>query len=321
MKTLTLTLALCLGLALPRGVDAQTPASEPAAPAAATIGVFIPSVYFSDSLARARYAESVAQKLEAAVGQPVRGKAFGAAGEFQAQVAAGAVDFAIVDAPYAAAHGGLKPIAQATSGGNGARPMQVLTQGGADSVAALAGQTMVLFDVGAAEDRFVANFIFQGQIGADYFKRAKPVRDVQAALAVVKLGKAQVTVSFEGAGGGLTSVFTSRPAPLPLFVQTRDAVDAGLVAAVKKAALGLQAPTEAYDAFGAYNPGAGPMSALRSALGSAPGGAQTEPVLSPANSPLPNVPSYLDPALPPGLVAEPPASDALSLPPPPADAL
>lgn len=292
----------------------------PEAASAATVGVYTPSVYFGDSMARARFAETVARALEGAVGQPVRGRAFGAAGEFQAQVAAGGVDFAIVDAAYALEHGGLKPLAQAVSGGNPARPMHVLSTSAAASVSTLAGQTMVVFDVGPHEDRFVSNFIFQGQIGADYFKRAKPVRDAQAALSVVKLGKAQVTLGFEGAGGGLTSVFTSRPAPLPVFVQARDAVDPALLAAVKKAVVGLSAQTEAFDAFAGYNPGAAPLTALRSALGSAPGGATTEPVLSPAVGALPPVPSHLDPALPPGLVAEPPAADAIILPAPPADA-
>ena len=311
--------AVLLALAPARAQDsASAPPPVEAAPAA-TVAVYMPSVGFADSMARARFAETVARALEGAVGQPVRGRAFGAAGEFQAQVAAGGVDFAIVDATYAIEHGNLKPLAQATSGGNPARPLQVFTSAGAASVSALAGQTLVLFDVGAREDRFVANFVFQGQIGPDYFKRAKPVRDAQAAVAVVKLGKAQVTVGYQGAGGGLSAVFTSRAAPLPIFVQARDGVDAAVLAAVKKAAVGLSAGTDAFDGLGPYNGGAAALSALRSAMASAPGGALTEPVLSPAVGALPPVTSALDPTIPAALVTEPPAADALSVPVAPAD--
>lgn len=303
---------------------AQSPAApasgpEPAAGTAVAVGVYMPSVYFPDSLSRARYAETLARGLESALGQPVRGRAFGAAGEFQAQVAAGAVDFAAVDAAYALQHGGLEPLAQAQSGGNPARPLIVLAGGGAGSVSALAGQPIVLFDVGANEDRFLSNFIFQGQVGPDYFKRAKPVRDAQAALSVVQLGKARVTIGYEGSGGGLSPVFTSRAAPLPVFVRVR-AVDPAVAAAVKKAIVGLAAPTEAYDGFGPYNGGSAALTALRSALGSPPGGATTEPVLASPAGNLPPPTSHLDPAVPPALVQEPPAADAVFVPPAPADA-
>jgi hypothetical protein len=283
------------------------------------VGVYIPSVYFPDSLSRARYAETLARSIESALGQPVRGRAFGGAGEYQSQVSSGALDFAVVDAAYALQHGGHEPLAQAQSGGNPARPLIVLASSGAGSVSALAGQPIVLFDVGANEDRFLSNFVFQGQVGPDYFKRTKAVRDAQAALSVVQLGKARVTVGYEGSGGGLSPVFTSRAAPLPLFVRVR-AVEPALAAAVKKAVVGLAAPTEAYDGFGPYNPGAAALTALRSALGSPPGGATTEPVLASPTGNLPPPSSHLDPAVPPALVQEPSPADAIIVPAAPADA-
>jgi hypothetical protein len=312
-------LALGATPALAQAPVAPASGSETPAAAAISVGVYMPSVYFPDSLARARYAETLARGLEGALGQPVRGRAFGASGEFQAQVAAGGVDFAAVDAAYAIQHGGFEPLAQAQSGGNPARPLIVLASGGAGSVSALAGQPIVLFDVGANEDRFLSNFVFQGQVGPDYFKRAKPVRDAQAALSVVQLGKARVTLGYEGSGGGLSPVFTSRAAPLPVFVRVR-AVEPGVAAAVKKAVVGLAAPTEAYDGFGPYNGGGAALSALRSAIGNAPGGANTEPVLASPAGNLPPPTSHLDPAVPPALVQEPPAADAIFVPAPPADA-
>lgn len=314
-------LALLVWLVATATARAQAPSAAPEAPPAAVVGVYAPSIFFPDSMARGRYAETLARALEGAIGQPVRGKAFGAAGEFQSQVAAGGVDFAVVDAAWLLEHGGLKPLAQAQSGGNPARPLQVLTSGDASNVSELAGASLVLFDVGGREDRFVANFVFQGQIGADYFKRGKAVRDAQAALSVVRLGKAQVTLGYEGAGGGLKSVFTSRPAPLPVFVQTRDGVAPEVAAAVRKAAVGLGAGTDTFDGFGPYNANGAALSALRSALGSAAGaGALTDPVMTPATGPLPPVTSHLDPSVPAALVAEPPAAEVIVVPPAPADA-
>ena len=312
-------LRFVFALSAARAQSPAAPASEPTAGAVVSVGVYMPSVYFPDSLSRARYAETLARGLENTLGHPVRGRAFGAAGEFQAQVAAGGVDFAAVDAAYALQHGGFEPLAQAQSGGNPARPLIVFTGSAAGSVSALAGQPIVLFDVGASEDRFLSNFVFQGQIGPDYFKRAKPVRDAQAALSVVQLGKARITIGYEGSGGGLSPVFTSRAAPLPVFVRVR-AVEPAVAAAVKKAIVGLAAPTEAYDGFGPYNGGGSALTALRSALGSPPGGATTEPVLASPAGNLPPPASHLDPAIPPALVQEPPAADAIFLPPAPADA-
>ena len=318
--TLGLSLALLLGMG-GLAVAQDTPAPAPEAAPAATVGLYAPSLPFGDSLARARYAEMLAKSLESAIGQTVRGRAFATAGEFQSQVAAGALDFAVVDASFAFEHGNLKPLAQAVSGGNPARALVVATGAGGANVSALAGQSFVLFDVGPSEDRFVANFIFQGQIAADYFKRGKSVRDAQAAVSSVKLGKAQVTLTYEGATGGLASVFTSRPAPLPIFVQARDAVEPSLLAAVKKAAVGLPAGTDVFDSFGGYNPNGAANSGLRSALSQAPGGNQIEPVFAPSGTMLPPVPSYLEAAVPASAVVEPTMVDALTVPPAPGDTM
>lgn len=285
------------------------------------VGVYIPSVAFGDSMARARFAEALAAALASATGRPARGRAFVGGAEFFAQVDAGAVDFAVVDAGVMVERPGLKPIAQATSGGNPARPLAVVASAPSTLEAAL-GKALVLHEGLGREDRYVARFVLQGERGGEPFKRLKPVRDAQAALSQVRLGKADVTVTWASQAGELAVVATARPAPLPVWVQARPDVDPAVAASVSQAATRLALGVGPFDAFGPFNPGASALTALRSALsGAVAPAARVDPVLAPSPGGLP-LPSEVVGAQPePRPVALPLPADALSVPPPADDAL
>jgi hypothetical protein len=239
-----------------------------AGPPALVVGVYTPRIYFPDSLARGRFAEQLASALEARLGQPVRGRGIAAAGEFGRQLADGALDFAVVDAQVHIERGGLRPLAQATKGGEARRPMVLVVGGGVKgrNIGELQGRTLAGVKTGGRDDRFVVNYLLQRQVDSDYFKSGRSARDAQGALSLVKLGRADAAFTFADSTAGLTPVFRSRPAPLPVFVQARAGLDGGLVDRVRDAVVGLSVSTPAFDAFTGY--AADSHKGLRAALAS-----------------------------------------------------
>jgi hypothetical protein len=287
-------LALSIALSLLAGAaQAQVPVDPGATvegPQPWVVGVYTPRVFFPNSLARNRYATSVAAALQSATGQPFRGRAFAASGAFGGQVEAGAVHFAVVEAQMVIERG-YPALAQGTSGGRSARPMVLVTAGGKGAnVGALSGRSLARVVVGKGDANFVSHFLLQGQVPSNYFKVGKTARDVQGALSLVRLGKADVTLTYAGATGGLSAVFRSRPAPLPVFVRTGAAVPAEVVAAVRGAITGVKVDAGVFDGFSGYDAKA--LAPLRRAL-AAGGRAIPKLVFSGAREELPPVSAYV----------------------------
>jgi hypothetical protein len=236
----------------------------------------------------------------------MRGRGFASGDEFRAQVGAGEVHFAVVDAQLLAERGDLDPVAQMTSGGQAARPMVLVVSPslGAARVGDLQGKELARVNAGARDAQFVSNFLLQGQVDPEYFKGSKEVRDAGSALSLVRLGKADATFTYAGTEGGLPAVFTSRSVPLPVFVRTA-AVEGGVAGAVRGAIASVRVDHPIADGFAAFNAGA--HAALRKALEAPLAKPGTAPVIAPAAGALPPVA-----ALP-----EKPGDLPLALPPPP----
>lgn len=301
-----LGLALAAGLALPRETAAQAdlPVVEPL-----TVGVYAPLMYFPNSLARSQYAQAFAERLGRVTGREFRGRAFATEGEFQNQIKAGQVHFALVDAQHQIERG-FAPIAQGVAGGRPARSM-VLVARGAQSVADLEGKRLARVRLGRGDRGFVFNFLLQNQVDPDFFADDRATRDVQGALSLVKLGKADAAFAYEGAADG---IFRSRPVPLPVFVRTGDVAPDAL-AAVKSGVLGLNldGPVQGFSGFNAEL-----LRPLAAALKSAPRGPGNRPVFARTEAALPAVPAALDPGAAP-TAALPPVADDIEVLPPPAD--
>lgn len=282
--------ALCLVAGLAQAQVPVDPGGTVEGPEPWVVGVYTPRVFFPNSLARNEYAASVAAALQGATGQPFRGRAFAAAGAFGTQVEAGAVHFAVVEAQMVLERG-YSALAQGTAGGQPTRPMVLVTAGGKGAnVGALSGKSLARVVVGKGDANFVSHFLLQGQVPTDYFKVAKTARDVQGALSLVRLGKADVTLTYASATGGLSPVFQSRPAPLPVFVRTGAAVPAEVVAAVRGAITGVKVNAGVFDGFTAYD--AKVLAPLKRALA---GGGRAIPklVFSGAREELPPVPAHV----------------------------
>lgn len=301
-----LAAGLVAALAFPRESAAQAdlPVVEPL-----TVGVYAPLMYFPNSLARSQYAQAFAERLGRVTGREFRGRAFATEGEFQNQIKAGQVHFALVDAQHQIERG-FAPIAQGVAGGRPARSM-VLVARGAQSVADLEGKRLARVRLGRGDRGFVFNFLLQNQVDPDFFADDRATRDVQGALSLVKLGKADAAFAYEGAADG---IFRSRAVPLPVFVRTGDVAPDAL-AAVKSGVLGvnLDGPVQGFSGFSAEL-----LRPLAAALKSAPRGPGNRPVFARTEAALPAVPAALDPGAAP-TAALPPVADDIEVLPPPAD--
>lgn len=281
-----------------------------------TVGVYAPQVHFQNSLARGQYAQAVAQALAAKTGLDVRGRAFGGSGEFGEQAKAGAVDFGIVDAQFAREQG-YRPIAQGVREGQTAAPMVLVVGDGVSgtTIGDLQGKRLARVAVGGSDAKFVSNFLLRGQVDPAYFKKGATARDVQGALSLVKLGKADATFAYAAAAGGMRVVYRTRPVPLPYFVQTNAAVPDEAAAKIKAAIGGVAVANPLFGGFGPPGADGAFAKALSGGL-SRPSGT---PILASVKSNLPPVPAFLDagdaaPELPP------PTLD-LPVPSPPGDLL
>ena len=306
-----LTLSLVLGPAVLGVAHAQEAAAGPAAAAAPhVVGVYAPLVFFANSSARNQYAANVAQALSAATGLPMRGRGF-------SKGFGDGVDFAIVGATQLA-RAGYTPLAQATWRGKAKRPMVLVVGGGVvgGNIGALQGAKLARPPVPKAE-AFVVNYLLQRQVDAGYFGAAarKPA-DAQGALSLVRLGRADATFTFAGSEAGLRRVFTSRPMPLPAFVQVRRDIPPETVAKVKAAIGQVSVANPVFDGFMGFS--ARVHSGLRGALGAGIKRSTPDPVVATPRRRLPPIPSFLEEGEPAVMLA--PAADDLHIPDPPRDA-
>ncbi|MEZ4467850.1 MAG: PhnD/SsuA/transferrin family substrate-binding protein [bacterium] len=304
---------LAAGLLTAAPVAAQP--EEAAAPAGYVVGVYAPRVYFPNSLARTSYANDVAARLTASTGISFSGRGFATRGDFDRQIQEGQVHFAVVEAQLQAERG-FTALAQGTTGGATSRAMVLVTsEGTGPGIGALKGRTLALVAVGGRDKSFVMNHLLQGQVPGDWFKTTT-ARDVQSALGLVKLGKADAAFTFTGNTDGLAVSFQSRPAPLPVFVQTAKELDADVVSKVRQAITGVSARNSVFDGFGALDGAA--LGRLKRDLDGGPRAPGNEPVFAAARSALPPVPDQMERG--PVVLPTPDPAPLMGIPAPPADA-
>lgn len=277
MRAVFATFALLLAAIGPGAASAQ-PGSE-AEPL--VVGVYAPHMYFANSLERSQYAEQLAAALGRSTGLTLRGRGFSTQGEFDNQVAAGQVHFAVVDAQHQLERG-YEPLAQGTAGGRPSRPMVLVAESGG-SVADLGGKRLARVQLGAGDEAFIVNYLLQSQVDPDFFGPARTVRDVQGALSLVKLGKADAAFAYEGVAPG---IFRSRPVPLPVFVRTGQLPE-DTERRVRQAVQGVSVRSPVLDGFTGYR--ADLHESLRRALRSRPAGPSNRPVVSRGGEELPAV--------------------------------
>lgn len=274
------------------------------------VGIYAPDILFASALARTGFAQQIASQLAGKTGLKFAGRGFATRADFEQQVKQGRVQFAVISAQVQVQRD-YPAFAQGQADGKSARSMVLVTREAA-SIGALKGATIA--GVGKGERGFVMNYLLQGQVAPTWFK-FKPARDVQAALGQVKLGRAGAALTFSGDTAGLNMAFTSRPAPLPVFVQTDQALAADVAAKVRGAISGVSVNGAAFSGFGPVDGKL--LAAVRGASNAALKAPGTDPVLAPARAALPPVPEFIDRSPPPVVLSQPTVD--LTAPPPPKD--
>jgi hypothetical protein len=282
-------LLFCLMLPLFFAIPAHAQTDEEAP---RVVGVYAPQVLFASALARTGFAQQIASQLASKTGLKIVGRGFATRGDFDQQVKAGRVHFAVIGAPLQARRG-YPALAQGQSGGKSARAMVLATQGG-KNISTLKGTTLA--GVSKSDRGLVMNYLLQGQVPPGYFK-FKPARDVQAALGLVKLGRAGGAFTFAGNTAGLDAAFISRPMPLPVFVQTDKTLGADVAGKVRGAIGGVALQNGTVSGFGGVDQAL--LGRIKGALNSSPRMVSTAPVLAPVRGALPPVPEFMERSTPP----------------------
>lgn len=182
MKTIAMiACALALAIAAPSVAAADD----------ITIGLFAPTAPFEGSGDRVSFVNAVADHLAgAAGGGKVTGKVYSSAGAFAAAAKKGEIQFAIVDAPYAAANGlPYTILAAATRGGGGSAAWQLVAKSSVGSIRDLRGAKVAIPSTGAKAQAFVTNALLGGEVDTSYFASIAEAADARSALTMITVGK------------------------------------------------------------------------------------------------------------------------------------
>jgi hypothetical protein len=192
-----------------------------AAPAVAqaddiTIGLYAPTAPFEGSGDRVSFINGIADHLKGVSnGAKVTGKVYGSASAFAAAVKKGEIQFAVVDAPYAAANGlPYQILATATRNNESTAAWQLVAKSSIGSIKDLKGAKVAIPTVGAKQQAFVTNVLLGAEVDASYFGSIVDAADARSAMTMITVGKADaafVTSGVEPPSGtkrllGLTNV-------------------------------------------------------------------------------------------------------------------
>lgn len=205
------------------------------------VAIYAPTAPFDGGDARFQYVSRLAQHIGSVAGVPAEGKAFNRAGDFEAAIKKGDIDFAIVDALLVADANYPRVIATATAGGQTTQQWALFASPGSGAAKAsdLAGKRLAYVSAGRRDIAFVENALLDSVVSVGRFFAGKPqaAPDVASAVQTVTLGKADAVCVPVTKAKGLRKVFDAGRIPLPAFVQAKAAVPEATVATVTKAVL------------------------------------------------------------------------------------
>lgn len=187
-----------------------------------TIGLFAPTAPFEGSGDRVSFVNAVADHLASASGgAKVTGKVYSSAGAFASAAKKGEIQFAIVDAPYAAANGlPYTILASALRGGNGSASWQLVAKTSVGNIRDLRGAKVAIPSTGAKAQAFVTNALLGGEVDTSYFASITEAADTRSALTMITVGK--VDAAFVPTGvdppGGTKKLLTLGNVGWPMFV-------------------------------------------------------------------------------------------------------
>ncbi len=205
-----------------------------------TVAIFAPSLDFKDGAARNAFVTKVAKSLSDKTGLDWTGSAFARASDFEA--ARANVDLAILDADYfSGKSGSLKPIAMLAANGTSSRRLKVIAKRGAsDKLYQYRGKRLTLVASSPLVKSFFTSNVLGNEVKADeYFGSIDEARDIRSALNAIELGKADLTMTYEGYDSGYTTVYTSPTVALPVIAMNVSRLSTSEAENVKNAVLDI----------------------------------------------------------------------------------
>lgn len=190
-----------------------------------TVGLYAPTTPIGGPSQRLELINGLAAHLSSVTGKKVNGRAYNSAGAFSNAIKRGAIQFAVVDAPYAAARRqSYKILAAAVRNGRSTASWQLVASGGVTTLADLEKKSVAVPHVGAKVPAFVTNVLLEGEVDAKYFRKIDTAPNPNAAAAKVSLGRVDAALVPEGTSlpSGVSRVLTLRSVGLPMFVAVKD---------------------------------------------------------------------------------------------------
>jgi hypothetical protein len=185
------------------------------------IGLYAPSAPFPGTAQRLEFVRGLAEHVSAQIGRPVQGRVFAAAGALSAAIKGGEIQFAVLDAPYAAEVGMPYDIlAAAVRGDSAVTPWRLVAGPGVRSLADLRGKTIAMPGIGPRDGQFIANTLLDGEVEPGFFGKIAPAPDALSAVTMVSVGRAQAAFvpSAIDLPGGVRTVVTLDAIGWPMFV-------------------------------------------------------------------------------------------------------
>ncbi len=210
------------------------PAQSQQAPSVLKVGIYAPTVEFSNAQARLQYVQGLAKSIEAATGVKTEAQNFASFGALKK----GNVDFAIVEGQCYATSSSWKLLANATIGGGTSRSWALYSSLGAD-MKALEGKKLAHVDTGCNDNGFIDNAMLESEVASSFWGGRVGKPDLNAAVAeVVSYKGAQAVFAPVGSAKGLTKVFDTGSVPNPAFVQVNGKLAGDLSKKVEGAVTG-----------------------------------------------------------------------------------
>lgn len=241
-----------IGMALLTGLFVLLPALAYAQ--THTVAIFAPSLDFADGAARNAFVTKIAKSLSDKTGMTWTASAFARASDFEA--ARSTVDLAILDADYfSGKSGSLKPIAMLSSNGSTSRRLKVIAKrGSSDKLFNYRGKRLTLVSSSSLVKSFFTANVLGNEVNVDkYFSTVDEARDIRSAINALELGKADLTMTFEGYESGFTTVYTSPAVALPVVAMNVSKFSPEEAESVKQAVLEVKPSSSIVNGIAAYN--------------------------------------------------------------------
>ena len=233
-----------------------------------TVGLYAPASPFGSTSDRLGYITALAQHVESvADGREVVGRVYARASQLTAAIKSGEVQFAVIDAGYAAARGlPYEILGAAVRNGSSTGIWQLVAGSGVRSLGDLAGKIIAAPRIGARDTAFVTNVLLGGEVDDAYFKSITFAPNPNSAATMVSLGRADAALVPVGTTlpSGVLPILNAGTVGWPMLVAMPN-TDKTLVEAVRDAIGSFGHST--FSSFAA--PAAGEYSSLESRFGRA----------------------------------------------------